>query len=124
VRRTGGRASDDLLRLSGQTVGILAMLRPASGRGHRLTCPELVQAIQSSSWPGQSAMPTPTTGGSIYPRRDHGAFPTGDLDRASAFQGGEGAMNRAGRHVVTPGYLRQGGQQIAGLNRAAGDRAA
>jgi hypothetical protein len=58
------------------------------------------------------------------PPRDDGAFPTRDFDQASAFQGGEGAMNRAGRHVVTPGYLRQGGQHIAGLNRAAGDRAA
>ena len=60
-------ASDDLL--SGQTAGILAMLRPASGRGHRRSCPELVQAIQSRSWPEQSAMPTPTTVGQSTPAR-------------------------------------------------------
>ena len=116
------RPSDGLL--SGQTVGIPPDAASRFGRGHRLSCPGASSSDPVEDQAGAVGHGHADDRWVNLPPRDDGALPTRDFDQASLLQGGEGAMNCAGRHVVTPGYLRQGGQHIAGLNRAAGDRAA
>ena len=71
--------------VSGVFPGIEASAsRPIVGKGMEL----------AGGLPGQLAK---------LPCGDDGTPPTRDFDEAGVFQGGEGAMDRAGRHVVAPG---------------------